>query len=74
MSAQDSLAPDTPVENPAPTGPDYREILYNGIWKNNPALVQLLGLCPLLAVTGTVINGLGLGLATLLTLVLSNAV
>jgi electron transport complex protein RnfE len=46
----------------------------NGLWKNNVALVQLLGLCPLLAVTGTVINGLGLGLATLTTLVLSNSV
>jgi len=46
----------------------------NGLWKNNVALVQLLGLCPLLAVTGTVINGLGLGLATLMTLVLSNSV
>ncbi len=42
------------------------------MWNNNVALVQLLGLCPLLAVTGTVINGLGLGLATLLTLVASN--
>jgi len=45
----------------------------NGLWRNNVALVQLLGLCPLLAVTGTFINGLGLGIATLVTLVLSNA-
>jgi electron transport complex protein RnfE len=45
----------------------------NGLWKNNVALVQLLGLCPLLAVTGTVINGLGLGLATMMTLILSNS-
>lgn len=43
-----------------------------GIWRNNPALVQLLGLCPLLAVSNTAINGLALGLATLFTLVLSN--
>jgi len=50
-----------------------KEISNNGLWNNNVALVQLLGLCPLLAVTGTVINGLGLGLATLLTLVASNA-
>ena len=50
----------------------YNEISKNGLWNNNVALVQLLGLCPLLAVTGTVINGLGLGLATLLTLVASN--
>ena len=44
----------------------------NGLWANNPALVQLLGLCPLLAVSGTVTNALGLGLATLLVLVGSN--
>lgn len=52
----------------------YTEISRNGLWNNNVALVQLLGLCPLLAVTGTVINGLGLGIATLLTLVLSNGI
>ncbi len=46
----------------------------NGLWNNNVALVQLLGLCPLLAVTGTIINGLGLGVATLITLVLSNSI
>ncbi len=50
----------------------YRPIIQDGLWKNNPALVQLLGLCPLLAVSNTVINGLGLGLATILTLVASN--
>lgn len=51
---------------------DYKEIGHNGLWKNNPALVQLLGLCPLLAVTGSIVNALGLGLATLLVLVGSN--
>jgi len=50
----------------------FRTITADGLWNNNPALVQLLGLCPLLAVTGTVVNGLGLGLATTLTLVVSN--
>ncbi|MFT7561934.1 MAG: electron transport complex protein RnfE [Flavobacteriales bacterium] len=50
----------------------YRDISVNGLWKNNPALVQLLGLCPLLAVTGSVVNALGLGLATMLVLVGSN--
>jgi electron transport complex protein RnfE len=48
------------------------DITRQGLWKNNVALVQLLGLCPLLAVTSTTINGIGLGLATLVTLVLSN--
>ncbi len=47
-------------------------IIKDGFWSNNPGLVQLLGLCPLLAVTGTFINGLGLGLATTMTLVVSN--
>ena len=54
--------------------PDYSQILKEGLWMNNPGLVQLLGLCPLLAVTTTVINGLGLGLATTLTLVASNVI
>ncbi|MDO8827189.1 electron transport complex subunit E [Methylophaga sp.] len=52
----------------------YTQIIKDGLWKNNPALVQLLGLCPLLAVTNTMINGLGLGIATLLTLVASNGI
>lgn len=43
-----------------------------GIWRDNPGLVQLLGLCPLLAVTTTFVNGLGLGIATLFVLALSN--
>ena len=50
----------------------YRDITLNGLWKNNPALVQLLGLCPLLAVTGTTVNAMGLGLATTLVLLGSN--
>jgi len=44
----------------------------NGLWRDNPGLVQLLGLCPLLAVTTTFVNGLGLGIATLGVLVVSN--
>lgn len=52
----------------------YKQIIQDGLWGNNPGLVQLLGLCPLLAVTNTVINGLGLGLATILTLVASNGI
>lgn len=52
--------------------PDYRDIAYNGLWKNNPALVQLLGLCPLLAVTASVVNAMGLGLATTIVLTGSN--
>ncbi|GAA0291440.1 electron transport complex subunit E [Psychrosphaera haliotis] len=51
---------------------EWKDIVRNGLWTNNPALVQLLGLCPLLAVTNTFINALGLGIATLLVLVVSN--
>jgi electron transport complex protein RnfE len=51
----------------------YRKIITDGLWHNNQALVALLGLCPLLAVSNTLINGLGLGLATTLVLTLSNA-
>lgn len=45
----------------------------DGLWANNPALVQALGLCPLLAVSNSVVNALALGLATLLVLVLSSS-
>ncbi len=48
------------------------DIIRDGLWNNNPALVQVLGLCPLLAVTSTVVNALGLGLATLMVLMGSN--
>lgn len=50
------------------------ELMKNGLWNNNPAIVQLLGLCPLLAVSATVTNALGLGLATTAVLVGSNLI
>lgn len=50
----------------------YKDLSLNGLWKNNPAIVQLLGLCPLLAVTGSVVNAIGLGLATTMVLIISN--
>lgn len=53
---------------------NYATITRDGLWTNNPALVQILGLCPLLAVTNSVVNGIGLGLATMLTLILSNGI
>lgn len=52
----------------------FNKITIDGLWTNNAGLVQLLGLCPLLGVTGTVINGLGLGLATIFVLMVSNLV
>lgn len=42
-----------------------------GLWENNPAFVQLLGLCPLLATSTTLVNGLAMGIATTLVLLLS---
>jgi len=50
----------------------YRKIAKDGLWDNNVVLTQNLALCPLLAVTGTATNGLGMGLATLVVLVASN--
>ncbi len=54
--------------------PGYGKILSDGLWFNNTGLVQLLGLCPMLAVTSNVMNGLGLGLATTLTLMCTNLI
>lgn len=50
----------------------YQEIALDGIWRNNPALVQMLGLCPLLAVSSHLVTALGLGIITLLVLLSSN--
>ncbi|MGB3620130.1 electron transport complex subunit E [Ketobacter sp. MCCC 1A13808] len=51
---------------------EFKKITKDGLWKNNPALVQVLGLCPLLAVSGSVVNALALALATAAVLTLSN--
>lgn len=53
---------------------DYRRIVRDGLWDNNVVFAQMLALCPLLAVTGTATNGLGMGIASLVVLVLSNLV
>ena len=50
----------------------YVERLYNGIWKENPIFVQMLGLCPTLAVTTSAINGVGMGLSTTAVLIAAN--
>jgi electron transport complex protein RnfE len=52
---------------------DSREIIVNGLWKQNPGIVQILGLCPLLAISNSVVNALSLGLATTLVMAVSNA-
>lgn len=56
------------------SGISYSKIINDGLWNNNQGLVALLGLCPLMAVTSTAINGLGLGIATMLTLTLTNGI
>lgn len=51
---------------------DYRLIARQGLWENNVVLGQMLALCPLLAVTGTATNGLGMGLATTAVLIMTS--
>ncbi|MDN0074053.1 electron transport complex subunit E [Crenobacter sp. SG2303] len=51
----------------------WRTIAHNGLWKQNPGVVQLLGLCPVLAISTTVVNGVSLGLATALVMAVSGA-
>ena len=52
----------------------YKEIILNGTWKQNSILAQLLGLCPLLAISTTFVNAVSLGLATILVMLLANLV
>lgn len=52
---------------------EFRDIFYNGLWKQNAGIVQLLGLCPLLAISSSVVNALSLGLATTLVMTLSGS-
>ena len=55
------------------TTQEIKDIFSNGIWKQNAGLVQLLGLCPLLAISNSVVNALSLGLATTLVMTLSGS-
>ena len=59
------------MTNPAPQNTTTK-IALDGLWNNNPALVQLLGLCPLLGVSSSVVDALGLGIATMLVVMGSN--
>lgn len=77
MSTSATSPPTTPVQAPSasapltaePTGPPALDDIVRGIWRENPVLVQLLGLCPTLAVTNTVANSLTMGVATVFVLV-----
>lgn len=66
-----SAPPDAPAPD-RPRGPSMRSIFSDGLWSQNMVFTQMLALCPLLAVTGTATNGLGMGLATTAVLVCSN--
>jgi electron transport complex protein RnfE len=55
------------------TTQEFRNIFHNGLWKQNPGIAQLLGLCPLLAISNSVVNALSLGLATTLVMALSGS-
>lgn len=81
MSASETLSPDAtpdlaePEPTPVKTGlisQETRDIIVNGLWKQNPGIVQILGLCPLLAISNNVVNSLSLGLATTLVMALSS--
>ncbi|GAB5992215.1 electron transport complex subunit E [Aeromonas enteropelogenes] len=61
-----------PTAEPDNRKRELKELMVQGLWKNNPSLVQVLGLCPTLAVSSTFTNALGLGLATMAVLIGSN--
>ena len=51
---------------------EFRQIMDNGVWHQNSSLIQILGLCPLLAVTTTLVNGVMLSLATIIVMAVAN--
>jgi len=55
------------------TSQEMKDIFYNGLWKQNTGVVQLLGMCPILAVSSSVVNGVSLGIATAIVMALSGA-
>jgi electron transport complex protein RnfE len=65
-----------PVQPAAPSGGlmsrETRDIIVNGLWTQNPGIVQLLGLCPLLAISNNIVNALSLGLATTLVMAVAS--
>jgi electron transport complex protein RnfE len=78
-SIPQSIPDSMPERTPNPAAPksgllsqESRDIILNGLWKQNPGIVQILGLCPLLAISSSVVNALSLGLATTLVMALSS--
>lgn len=71
IAAEEKPAAQIPAAAPAPK-PNYAHIIRDGLWDNNVALGQILALCPLMAVTTSATNGLGMGIATTFVLILTN--
>ena len=63
----------TEPKTAAKTGPQTMDLFLKGIWKENPVFVMLLGMCPVLAVTNSVVNAVAMGVATTFVLVMSSA-
>lgn len=72
MEQVDVIDGQSPISESQGRREELKELMLQGLWKNNPSLVQVLGLCPTLAVSSTLTNALGLGLATMAVLVCSN--
>lgn len=76
MSSPEAVLPPSQVETPAPApgflSKETRDIIVNGLWTQNPGIVQLLGLCPLLAISNNIVNALSLGLATTLVMAVAS--
>ena len=72
MEQVDVIDGQSPAEEGNSRREELKELMLQGLWKNNPSLVQVLGLCPTLAVSSTFTNALGLGLATMVVLISSN--
>ncbi|MDR0997294.1 MAG: electron transport complex subunit E [Zoogloeaceae bacterium] len=68
-TAADEAAPATPVKTS-----NFKKLAYNGLWKENASLSQLLGLCPLLAVSTSIVNSFMLSVATVVVVLMSNLV
>jgi len=77
MSATDLAdmppAPEAAAPAPAPASHEMRDIVVNALWKQNPGLVQILGMCPTLAISSSVVNALSLGLATAVVMALASS-
>jgi electron transport complex protein RnfE len=65
---------DAIINEQAPASSQWKQIAWNGTWKQNTGLVQILGMCPILAISTNVVNGVSLGIATVIVMAMSNAV